>query len=592
MLLIIHQDAKQLGRVLYKGKELEVEDTDLCRVFWKLAEEYPAEIIAWSEEQFESGMNLNYWNEVFHHDLIMASYALKTDYLPNTIGYIDQLPFVNVNREVQYPTWRMSTDVGGIKGKVLLQFGEMFGQIRNFGFLLNSIAKLGQQNGLFCYSSPEILKDGGLSFDSGSGQATQTDILRPSRSGQATQPDLVKSGKSVSETEYGGLRPFFLSSGQKKAQPDILQPLPSRQAQPDNGEGLKSTASKEELFSFVHAHYKSIRLWLLFWFFLRYEKSLPIGAFIMAHFQKKYFKKDIDLSWIELRSNRKGNPGTTIDVIIPTLGRKQYLLQVLEDLKVQSLLPKKVIVVEQNPVPDSQSELPELQTQSWPFEVVHHFTHKTGACHARNLALKEVDSDWVFFNDDDNRIEKDVLKNALQEIKRIGTDLLTLKYSQKGEELIFDKIKQWGTFGAGNSIVAGKFASKIKFDETYEYGYAEDKDYGMQLRNAGCDIIYHPNLEILHLKAPRGGFREIQSAPWEKDKPKPSPTLMVYAKKYYSQEQLKGYKSELFLRYYFRQEVGNPFKYLKSMKERWRKSEDWAEKLQKESPETKLQTSR
>jgi len=517
MLLIIHQHAEKLVRVRFKGEELEVEDTDLCRVFWKLAKEYPDEIITWCEEEFENYLNLDSWNEVFHHDLIMASYALKTDYLPNTIGYIDQLPFVNVNREVQYATWRMSTDVGGIKAKVLLQFREMFGQIGDFGYLLNSIAKLGQQSGLFCYSAPQLI-----------------------------QPELQQS---VTEKE------------------------------------IKVQAGNGELFSFVQAHYKNIRLWLLFWCFVRYEKSFPIGAFIMAHFQKKYFKKDIDLSWIELRSNRKGNPGTSIDVIIPTLGRKQYLLQVLEDLKVQSLLPKKVIVVEQNPVPDSQSELPELQTQSWPFEVVHHFTNKTGACHARNMALEEIDSDWVFFNDDDNRIEKDVLENALQEIKRIAADLLTLKYSQEGEEFVFDKIKQWGTFGAGNSIVAGKFASKIKFDEAYEYGYAEDKDYGMQLRNAGCDIIYHPDIEILHLKAPRGGFREINLPPWEQDKPKPSPTLMIYAKKYYTHEQLKGFKTELFLRYYFRQEIRNPFKYLKRMKESWRKSEDWAEKMKQEVAE-------
>lgn len=511
MILIIHQDAKKLVRVKYKGKELKVEEIILCRVFLKLAEEYPDEIIAWCEKEFEGDLNLDYWNQVFHHDLIMASYALKTVYLTDAIGYIDQLPFVNVNREVQYATWRMSTDVGGIKGKVLLQFQKMFGQISDFGFLLNSVAKLGQQNGLFCYSVPNLIK-----------------------------PQLQQS---FSEKE------------------------------------LKAQAGNRELFFFVKAHYKNIRLWLLFWFFVRYEKLFPVGALIRAVFQEKYFKRNIDLSVIELRSNKAGNTGTSIDVIIPTLGRKQYILQVLEDLKAQTLLPKKVIIVEQDPDSGSQSELPELQTQSWPFEIVHHFTHKTGACQARNLALNEVDAAWVFFNDDDNRIEKDVLKNALQEINRIGADLLTLKYSQKGEKHIFGKIKQWGTLGAGNSIIAGKFTSKIRFDMAYEYGYAEDKDYGMQLRNAGCDIIYHPNLEILHLKAPRGGFRKIKATPWGKDKPKPSPTLMVYAKTYYSPQQLKGFKAELFLRYYSKQEVKNPLKYFKMMRQRWCKSEEWAERL-------------
>ncbi|MGM0932645.1 MAG: glycosyltransferase family 2 protein [Bacteroidota bacterium] len=528
MLLLIHQHAEKLVRVRYKGDELEVEETDLCRLFWKLAEEYPEEIIAWCEEDFEDDLNTSTWSEIFHQDLIMASYGIKTDLFSEKIGYIDQLPFVNVNRKVHYPTWRMSTDVGGIKAKVLLQFREMFGQIKDFGFLLNSIAKLGQQNGLFCYSVPGLVKEAGL------------------------------------------------------------RPLPSRQAQPDNGEGLKSTASKEELFSFVQAHYKSVRLWLLFWCFVRYEKSFPIGAFITALFQNKYFKKNIDLSGIDLQSNRTGNPGTSIDVIIPTLGRKQYLLQVLDDLKVQSLLPKKVIIVEQNPDPDSQTELQELKTQSWPFEIVHQFTHKTGACFARNLALEKVDAEWVFFTDDDIRFGTDLLQKSLDELKRLGTVCLNINCKQEGEKTLFHKIKQWGSFGSGTSIVNAGFCKDLRFDEVFEYGFGEDKDYGMQLRNAGCDIIYHPEIEILHLKAPRGGFRELDLPPWEQDKPKPSPTLMIYTKKYYTAEQLKGFKIELYLRYYSKQEIKNPFKYLKMMGKRWRKSKEWAEKMKQKVPQKSL----
>ncbi|SFN33266.1 glycosyltransferase family 2 protein [Salegentibacter flavus] len=545
MLLLIHQHAEKLVRVRYKGDELEVEETDLCSVFWKLAEEYPEEIITWCEEEFEADLNTDAWSEIFHQDLIMASYGIKTDLFSEKIGYIDQLPFVNVNRKVHYATWRMSTDVGGINAKVLLQFREMFGQIKDFGFLLNSIAKLGQQNGLFCYSAPGLVKEAGLRL-SPVGLA-QPDILWHSLSGQATQPD--------------------------------------------NGEGLKSTASKEELFSFVQAHYKSVRLWLLFWCFVRYEKSFPLAALITALFQKKFFKKNIDLSGIELQSNRTGNPGTSIDVIIPTLGRKQYLLQVLEDLKVQSLLPKKVILVEQDPDPDSQSDLPELKTRTWPFEIVHHFTHKTGACQARNLALEKVDAEWVFFADDDIRFEADLLQKSLDELKRLGADCLNINCKQEGEKTLFHKIKQWGSFGSGTSIVHARYCKDLRFDEVFEYGFGEDQDYGMQLRNAGCDIIYHPDIEILHLKAPRGGFRELDLPPWVKDKPKPSPTLMIYAKKYYTEEQLKGFKTEMFLRYYSKQEIKNPLKYLKRMKKDWRKSKDWAEKLQKERSENDLITS-
>src|SRR5690606_13470300 len=37
-----------------------------------------------------------------------------------------------------------------------LHFQKIFGDISNFDYLLNSVAKLGQQNGLFCYSDPHL----------------------------------------------------------------------------------------------------------------------------------------------------------------------------------------------------------------------------------------------------------------------------------------------------------------------------------------------------------------------------------------------------------------------------------------------------
>ena len=414
MIKLIHKKGKHINRVLNAEESISANSEQLAIVFWELAEKYPEEIIAWCEEEFEKELNTNSWQDVFHHDLIMASYALKSVYLPDAVGYIDQLPFVNINREVQYATWRMSTDVGGITGEVLLKFRKMFGHIKDFGLLLNSIAKLGQQNGLFCYSAPQLVMQQ-PAFDSNSGNTSSSSGL---------------------------------------AQPDILDPK----------------ASSKELFSFVYSHYKSIRLWLLFWCFMKYEKSIPLEAFLGAFFYRKCFKKEVDLSGIAVKSLKPGIRNT-IDVIIPSLGRREYLLQVLDDLKVQTLLPKKVIVVEQNPQPDSQTELPELKTQDWPFEMVHHFTHQTGACNARNLALEEVDAEWVFFADDDNRMENDVLEKSMQKIKSLVVDLLTLKYSKEGDKLIFDKVKQWGTFGAGNSLVSGKFASQLRFDMDFENGY-------------------------------------------------------------------------------------------------------------------------
>jgi hypothetical protein len=56
----------------------------------------------------------------------------------------------------------------------------------------------------------------------------------------------------------------------------------------------------------------------------------------------------------------------------------------------------KRIIVEQNPDKESVSELDYLKNQTWPFIIKHSFTHQAGACNARNLALNQLESEWVF----------------------------------------------------------------------------------------------------------------------------------------------------------------------------------------------------
>src|SRR5690554_1520499 len=114
MILIIHNHAKNLRKVLQNNVELKAEETEICAAFWEMAEKFPGKIIAWCEEKYISDLNLDQWPQLFHQELIMASYAIENSFLPVSIGYVDELPFVNVNRKVLYPTWLMSSNVGGM----------------------------------------------------------------------------------------------------------------------------------------------------------------------------------------------------------------------------------------------------------------------------------------------------------------------------------------------------------------------------------------------------------------------------------------------------------------------------------------------
>src|SRR5699024_9170416 len=130
---------------------------------------------------------------------------------------------------------------------------------------------------------------------------------------------------------------------------------------------------------------------------------------------------------------------------------------------------RNVIIVEQNPDKDSTSDLSEIHQTSWPFKIIHHFIHQTGACNARNIALVDVTSDWVFFCDDDVRFNKQLLKEGIEELYKLSQNCLTFNCKQEGEFTIYTNIKQWGSFGAGTSLVKSSYVDKCFFSESLEH---------------------------------------------------------------------------------------------------------------------------
>ena len=119
----------------------------------------------------------------------------------------------------------------------------------------------------------------------------------------------------------------------------------------------------------------------------------------------------------------------------------------------------------------------------------------------------------------------------------------------------------------------------------FEFGYGEDGDFGMQLRNQGHDVLYLPEPEILHLKAPVGGFRTKPVLQWQKDdiQPKPSPTIMLYQLLHATPAQTNSYKTILFFKYYRLQKIKNPIRYYYNFQKQWERSVFWANELKRQN---------
>lgn len=382
---------------------------------------------------------------------------------------------------------------------------------------------------------------------------------------------------------------FFLSSMAKKGMPNGLLCYSEPKLF-----GIQKTLPKFEydcdlniLYRFVAAHFKTRWLFLLFFQQWIYQKKIALVPLLKALFapsgnnsQKLNLKFD---AIPQSNNNNNDNNNKKIDVLIPTLGREKYLHQVLIDLKEQTDPPERVIIVEQNPEKNSKSNLYFLKTETWPFAIIHNFIHRVGACNARNLALSQINSDWVFFADDDIRIPPDFLEKTKEFIGSDLAEAFTVSCLRDKEQELFKQVIQWPTFGSGCSFVKAEYVKNLRFDMVFEGGFGEDMDFGMQLRNKGVDVLYNPILQLKHLKAPVGGFRKKQYFPWEQEsiQPKPSPTVMAFHLKHDAPFQTLGYKTTLFPKFYRQQKIKNPFIYFKEMKKRWNISKKWGYKLLK-----------
>jgi len=509
--IIVYHQKNKVVEVETKDAKVPFEKNSITENLIELAEKFPQTFIIWCHISFRSNLNILEFQNIFHHEKIMASYNLSSNYfISKEIGYVETSPFLNINKKVNYPTWQMSSHVGGVHASILLMLKNEVQKDKNFDYFLNSIAKLAMPLGLFCYSEPMLIKE---------------------------------FSESLS----------------------------------------KQSESKFLLFRFVKQHYKTSWVFLLFLNLFLYERKFTVFPLLFSLFYKKRNLDSSILEQIEIQSSKKVVEKGTLDIIIPTIGRKKYLYDFLKDLSLQSFLPQNVIIVEQNPVNESVSDLSYIEKESWPFFIKHIFTHKTGACNARNLALKHVTSEWVFMADDDIRIDYGFLKQAFELIKKEGLEQVTFGcYASDYPQSKKNKQKsQFTSFGSGCSILKTKNIENISYNTNFEFGYGEDSDYGMQLRNLGFDITYLPKPEIIHLKAPIGGFRGKLTLPWQEDKiqPKPSPTVMLYNLLNLTKEQLNSYKTTLFFKFYSVQKIKNPFRYYANYQRQWNKSLYWANKL-------------
>lgn len=336
-------------------------------------------------------------------------------------------------------------------------------------------------------------------------------------------------------------------------------------------------------FAFVRSFFTIKWTVFLFIALIHYSKRSELLAFLNSLGIKRKFPDQFTLQPLRPGTETPETPSDSIDVLIPTLGREAYVEDLLSDLASQTWLPSNVILIEQEKENGAGSQLAHVTEKNWPFQIEHVFSQQRGPCYARNLGLEQVSSNWLFLADDDIRIQPNFLKEALSKMRAVNVEAATFSCLLAGQREEFKYIHQIRIFGAGCSIISKEIADQIRFDMAYEFGYAEDSDFGARIRNLGFDVVYIPEPSILHLKAPTGGFRAPLVLPWQLEtiSPKPSPTVMLFWMRHFTEKQFWGNKLMIFFEMLKRGGYKRPFRFKKEFLLKWNLSLAYAQKLDK-----------
>ncbi|MBQ0768928.1 MAG: glycosyltransferase family 2 protein [Bizionia sp.] len=157
-MIIIYHNTTSVTQILHseKNEELEVDrQGSISSVFLIVAKTYPDATIIWCHIDNKSAINLKYIAAQFSNRDIMISFS-EENYMSDRIGYIEESPFLKINKSVKFPTWFMSSACGAIHSQSVLCFENIFKGTESFTYHLNTIAKLGMPQGLFCYSDPNL----------------------------------------------------------------------------------------------------------------------------------------------------------------------------------------------------------------------------------------------------------------------------------------------------------------------------------------------------------------------------------------------------------------------------------------------------
>jgi len=200
-------------------------------------------------------------------------------------------------------------------------------------------------------------------------------------------------------------------------------------------------------------------------------------------------------------------PDARVTVLIPTVGRNDYLRNLLAQVSEQTRPPDEVVVVDQNPQ-DKKLDLNALNL-SIPLRVVH--LSPPGQCSARNLGLRASTGSHILFLDDDDEIPADLIIQHLRVLSEpeVAASCGVVDDRESGPAPASELFRKASSvFPTNNTMIRRSVLLHTGlFDPTYDKGARADHDLGMRSYLAGNLHVHDPRPRLYHHHAPLGGLR-------------------------------------------------------------------------------------
>ncbi len=196
----------------------------------------------------------------------------------------------------------------------------------------------------------------------------------------------------------------------------------------------------------------------------------------------------------------------TVSVLAPTLDRYPYLLNELEQLSRQTVLPHEVLITDQTDIKNRDridfSKYPDLTVRYFPQD-------EKGQCVAWNKLLEEATGEYVLFlGDDADGIAPDFIEKLLLTQQKFDSDMVASNVIELG--IKYQQLNPYYYMSDSFPITLIKRSVLLKsgfMDMFFNRNIRADHDLAMRCHANGALMIFDSCATVYHHRAPAGGLR-------------------------------------------------------------------------------------